>query len=72
MPLAVDEEDTLSVKQLEELMRASQASGLLKMLQTQPRESREQQYNQFTIETSQGGAEGTRQSLDKVTIPHLN
>ena len=43
MPLAVDEEDTLGVKQLEELMRASQKSGLLKMLQSQPRESRDQQ-----------------------------
>ena len=70
MPLAVDEEDTLGVKQLEELMRASQKSGLLKMLQSQPRESREQQYNSFTIDTTQGA--GTRTSLDKVTIPHLN
>ena len=69
MPLAVDEEDALGVKQLEDLMRASQKSGLLKMLQSQPRESREQQYNQFTIETS---GVGTRTSLDRVTIPHLN
>ena len=29
MPLAVDEEDALGVKQLEDLMRASQKSGLL-------------------------------------------
>ena len=69
MPLAVDEEDTLGVKQLEELMRASQQSGLLKMLQSQPRDSRDQQYNSFAVET---GGVGTRTSLDRVTIPHLN
>lgn len=63
MPLAVDEEDG-NVRHLEDMMRASQKSGLLKMLQSLPKESRDQHHHTVINEM---GKEGNRSFVDGVT-----
>ena len=63
MPLAVEEHDG-NVRHLEDMMRASQKSGLLKMLQSYPKESRDQNHNTLTNEMSK---DGNRSFIDGAT-----
>ena len=63
MPLAVEEDDG-GVRHLEDVMRASQKSGLLKMLQSYPKEGRDQHHHSLTNDMSR---DGNRSFIDGAT-----
>ena len=71
MPLAVEEHDG-NVRHLEDMMRASQKSGLLKMLQSYPKESRDQHHQTLTNDISNDGnrsfIDGATESNQRVSL----
>ena len=63
MPLAVEEHNG-NVRHLEDMMRASQKSGLLKMLQSHPKENRDQHHTTLPNDISN---DGNRSFIDGAT-----